>query len=241
MEISQVSRLGLPTYEHRKYELRRGILKWLIRNFALRLLVKLDRVMGVENVPAEGPALLMINHIAFVDPIVVMGCMPRNIVPMAKIEAYHYPIIGVFPGLWSCIPVRRQEADRRALRMAMDVLEAGEIVLVAPEGTRGPALQSGKEGVAFLAYHTQSPIIPVAVEGTVGFPSLFPIGWDRPGAMIRVGPAFRFKRQPRRPDRAMLRKMTDQAMYILASLLLPERRGVYADSASARTDTIDFS
>lgn len=241
MEISQVRRLGLPAYDHQEHEVRRGILKWLIRNFAMRLLVKLDRVVGVENVPAEGPALLMINHIAFVDPIVVMGCMPRNIVPMAKIEAYHYPIIGIFPGLWGCIPVRRQEADRRALRMAMDVLEAGEIVLVAPEGTRSPALQSGKEGVAFLAYHTQTPIIPVAVEGTVGFPSVFPFGWDRPGAIIRVGSAFRFKRQPGRPDRGMLRKMTDQAMYILASLLLPERRGVYADSALAKVDLIEFS
>ena len=240
MEISRPSRVGLPVYDHQRYEMRRRILKWLIRNFALRLLVKLDRVVGVENVPLEGPALLMINHIAFVDPIVVMGCMPRNVVPMAKIEAYHYPIIGIFPGLWAAIPVRRGEGDRHALRRAKDVLEAGEIVLVAPEGTRSPALQSGKEGVAFLAYHTDTPILPVAVDGTVGFPALYPFGWNRPGAVVRVGAPFRFKRQPRRPDRAMLRKMTDEAMYVLASMLPAERRGVYGETVGASAETYDF-
>lgn len=240
MEISRANRVGLATYDHRRYEVRRRILKWLIRNFALRLLVKLDEVRGVEHVPLEGPGILMINHIAFVDPIVVLGCVPRSVVPMAKIEAYHYPIIGIFPSLWAAIPVRRGEGDRRALRLAMDVLEAGEIVLVAPEGTRSPALQSGKEGVAFLGYHTDTPIIPVAIDGTIGYPALFPFGWGRPGATVQIGAPFRFKRQVRRPDRAMLRKMTDQAMYTLAAMLPSERRGVYSDVGGAALDTIEF-
>jgi 1-acyl-sn-glycerol-3-phosphate acyltransferase len=240
VEISRTNRVGLAAYDHGRYELRRRILKWLIRNFALRLLVKVDSVHGLENIPVEGPAILMINHIAFVDPIVILGCAPRNVVPMAKIEAYHYPIIGIFPSLWAAIPVRRGEGDRRALRLGMEVLEAGEIVLVAPEGTRSPALQSGKEGVAFLAYHTDSPVIPVAIDGTLGYPALYPFGWSRPGARIRFGPAFRFKRLPRRPDRALLRTMTDEAMYILAGLLPAERRGVYADLEHAASKTIDF-
>jgi 1-acyl-sn-glycerol-3-phosphate acyltransferase len=216
------------------------VLKWLIRNFAMRLLIKLDSVQGIENVPTEGSVILMINHIAFVDPIVVLGCMPRNVVPMAKIEAYHYPIIGIFPSLWAAIPVRRGEGDRHALRMAMDVLDAGQIVLVAPEGTRSPALQAGKEGVAFLAYHTDSPVVPVAIEGTVGFPALYPFGWNRAGATVRVGAPFRFKRQVRRPGRAMLRQMTDEAMYVLASMLTPERRGVYSDPPSDPVSSLDF-
>jgi 1-acyl-sn-glycerol-3-phosphate acyltransferase len=49
----------------------------------------------------------MINHIAFVDPIVVLHIVPRNIVPMAKIEVYDYPLVGIFPRLWNVIPVRR--------------------------------------------------------------------------------------------------------------------------------------
>jgi 1-acyl-sn-glycerol-3-phosphate acyltransferase len=240
VEISRASRVGLPAYEHRRYEARRHVLKWLIRNFAFRLLIKVDLVQGVENVPSQGPAILMINHIAFVDPIVILGCMPRSVVPMAKIEAYHYPIIGVFPSLWAAIPVRRGEGDRRALRLAMDVLEAGEIVLVAPEGTRSPALQSGKEGAAFLAYHTNTPIVPVAIEGTVGYPALYPFRWDRPGATVRIGAPFRFKRQPHRPDRVMLRKMTDEAMSVLAEMLPSERRGVYGGFADSPLETLEF-
>jgi 1-acyl-sn-glycerol-3-phosphate acyltransferase len=192
----------------------------------MRLLIKLDGVIGLENVPIEGPAILMINHIAFVDPIVVLGCLPRNIVPMAKIEAYHYPIIGVFPSLWAAIPVRRGEGDRRALRLAMEVLEAGEIVLVAPEGTRSPALQSGKEGVAFLAYHTDTAV--------------FPFGWRGRGATVQFGRPFRFKRLSQRPDRARLRTMTDEAMCVLARMLPPERRGIYHAAEAARLGTIDF-
>jgi 1-acyl-sn-glycerol-3-phosphate acyltransferase len=206
----------------------------------MRLLIKLDGVIGLENVPIEGRAILMINHIAFVDPIVVLGCLPRNIVPMAKIEAYHYPIIGVFPSLWAAIPVRRGEGDRRALRLAMEVLEAGEIVLVAPEGTRSPALQSGKEGVAFLAYHTDTAVIPVAIEGTVGYPALFPFGWRGRGATVQFGRPFRFKRLSQRPDRARLRTMTDEAMCVLARMLPPERRGIYHAAEAARLETIDF-
>jgi 1-acyl-sn-glycerol-3-phosphate acyltransferase len=240
VEISRASRVGLPAYDHQRYEARRRVLKWLIRNFALRLLIKLDSVQGIENVPSEGPAILMINHIAFVDPIVVLGCIPRNVVPMAKIEAYHYPIIGIFPSIWAAIPVRRGEGDRHALRLAMDVLEAGQIVLVAPEGTRSPALQAGKEGVAFLAYHTDTPVLPVAIEGTVGFPALYPFGWDKPGAVVQVGAPFRFRRRMRRPDRAMLRQMTDEAMYVLASMLTPARRGVYVDPPAGGMDTLEF-
>jgi 1-acyl-sn-glycerol-3-phosphate acyltransferase len=131
----------------------------------MTLLVKLDRVEGLNNVPETGPGILLINHIAFVDAIVVMHVVPRNIIPMAKVEVYEYPVIGIFPRIWGVIPVRREEVDRRAVQQALDVLRAGEIILVAPEGTRNPQLQRGKEGMAYLASRSGAPIIPVAVEG----------------------------------------------------------------------------
>jgi 1-acyl-sn-glycerol-3-phosphate acyltransferase len=89
-----------------------------------------------------------------------------------KIEVYSYPVIGIFPKLWGVIPVRREEFDRRAVQQVLEVLGAGEIVLVAPEGTRSPSLTQGKEGVAFLGHRSGAPIIPVAIDGTVGFPAV---------------------------------------------------------------------
>ncbi len=227
-------------YVHARHEARRRVLRWLIDHFAFRFLIKVDGVEGLEHLPSAGAAILMINHIAFVDPIVVMGCVPRNIVPMAKIEAYRYPIIGIFPRLWDAIPVRRGEGDRAALRKALDVLRAGEVVLVAPEGTRGRALGRGREGVAYLAYRAGAIVIPTMIEGTEGFPSVSPSRWRGPGAIVRLGSPIRFRPTAERPGRERLRLMTDEAMYVLAGNLPEARRGEYADLRKASTSTLDF-
>lgn len=228
-------------YDHNRYEIRRRILRFLIRWIGFTILVKQESVEGVENVPAQGPAILMINHIAFVDPIVVLHLLPRNIVPMAKVEVYNYPLIGIFPHLWGVIPVRREEFDRRAIQGALEVLEAGEIILVAPEAHRGPALQQAKEGIAYLATRSGAPVVPVAIEGTDGFPSLpFLARWRGPGIQVRFGRPFRFRLDNPRPDRESLTKMTNEAMYVLASLLPEKRRGVYSDLSRATQDTIEW-
>jgi len=229
-------------YNHTRWELKRNILRFLLRTIGFTLLVKLEDCQGVENVPHKGPAILMINHIAFVDPIVVLHLVPRNIVPLAKVEVYDYPVVGIFPRMWGVVPVRREEFDRRAVRMALEVLEAGEIILVAPEATRSPKLQKGKEGVAYLASRSAAPIVPVAIEGTVGFPS-FPIfkRWRGVGARVRFGRPFRYKSEMKRPDRETLHKMTEEAMYRLAELLPEERRGVYSDLSQATQETLDWA
>jgi 1-acyl-sn-glycerol-3-phosphate acyltransferase len=231
----------LQGYDHARWQFKRKVLRFLIRTIGFTLLVKLDDCQGLENVPREGAAILMINHIAFVDPIVVLHLVPRNIVPMAKVEVYEYPVIGIFPRLWGVIPVRREEVDRRAIRMALEVLSAGEIILVAPEATRSPQLQQGKEGVAYLASRSGAPVVPVAIDGTVGYPS-FPLSrrWQGEGAQVRFGRPFRYKPNPERPDRETLHKMTEEAMYVLARLLPEARRGVYADLSKATQDTLEW-
>lgn len=227
-------------YDHSRFESRRRLMRFLLRTIGFTLLVKVDHVEGVEKVPLKGPAILMINHINFVDPFVVLHLLPRNIVPMAKIEVYSYPIIGIFPRIYGVIPVQREEIDRRAVQGALDVLKAGEIILVAPEAHRGPQLRRGKEGIAFLATRANVPIVPVAIDGTIGFPSfrLLP-RWREPGANVRFGDPFRFKSTGQRAGREMLRLMTDEAMYILAAMLPEYRRGVYADLSLATRETIE--
>ncbi|GAB4527532.1 MAG: hypothetical protein Fur0018_13220 [Anaerolineales bacterium] len=228
-------------YQHAHFALRRRILRRALQDIGFTLLAKLDSVHGLENVPASGPALLLINHIAFIDPIVVMHVVPRNVVPMAKIEVYDYPLVGLLPRLWGVIPVRRGEADRRALRMALQVLRAGEMVLVAPEGTRSPALQRAKEGIVYLALQTGAPIVPVAIEGTPGFPVLRGSKrWKAPGAQVQFGRPFRLVPVPDRPRRAQLRQMSDEAMCVLAKMLPPERRGVYANEVNRPLETVVF-
>lgn len=244
MAVEGFKRGGLygSKYDHSYWEGRRRILRFLIRTIGFKLLAKLDTVEGLENIPSQGPAILMINHIAFIDPIVVLHVVPRNIVPLAKVEVYDYPFVGIFPRLWGVIPVRREEVDRRAVQQVIEVLRAGEIVLVAPEGTRGPQLSQGKEGVAFLAHRSGVPVVPVAIEGTVGFPALRFISpvWKKHGARLRFGRPFRFRTDNKRPTREQLRQMTDEAMYILAAMLPEERRGVYGDQSKASRETIEW-
>jgi len=237
IKVEPLTRNG---YDHARFERRRRILRFLIKYVGIPLLVKIDHAEGIENIPQSGPAILMINHIAFVDPIVVLHFVPRQIVPLAKIEVYNYPVVGIFPKLWGVIPVRREEVDRRAIQQVLEVLQAGQIVLVAPEGTRSPALQEGKEGVAYLASRGNVPIIPVAVVGTRGFPALrYTTPWRGPGALIRFGQPLRYRPEYRHADREQLRLMTNEAMYILASMLPQQQRGIYSDLSQATQDTLE--
>lgn len=227
-------------YDHRRAQPMRKILRFIITHFAFRVLAKVDRVEGVENIPMEGPAIIIYNHIAFVDPVIILGKLPRNVIPLAKQEVYDYPVWGIFPKLWQVIPVRRGEFDRRAIRQAFQVLEAGEILLIAPEGTRNPSLRDAKVGVAYLATRTGVPIIPAAVYGSKGFPTKDLERWRQPGAVIQLGKPFRFRTGGQRAGREMLRLMTDEAMYTLAGMLPEELRGEYSDLSKATTNTIQY-
>jgi 1-acyl-sn-glycerol-3-phosphate acyltransferase len=228
-------------YNHASLEPKRRFLRFLIKNIGFTMLAKVDQVEGIENVPEEGSAILLINHIAFIDPIVVIHVLPRNIVPLAKIEVYDYPFVGIFPKIWEVVPIKRDDVDRRALQKAMAILRAGEIVLVAPEGTRHTELQQAREGIAYLASRTGAPVVPVAIDGTEGFPALrWSEQWNNPGAHLKFGKPFRFRPELTKARGRDLRLMTDEAMYLLASLLPEYRRGVYSNLSRATQETIEW-
>ncbi len=232
-----------PAYDHARHEPMRRILRWMITNIGWRVFARVDydRITGLEHLPKTGAAILMINHIAFIDPIVVLGNLPRNVVPLAKAEVYRYPIWGIFPKLWNVIPVHREELDRRALERALQVLAAGEVILMAPEATRHPELGQAREGVAYLGYKSGAPIVPVMIESTPGYPTLVgPWNRNKPGAWFRLGRPFRFKHTSGRPRREQLRLMTDEAMYQLAAILPEYRRGFYGDLSQTTTETIEL-
>jgi len=228
-------------YNHADWETKRNILRWLLRVVGLPLFAKVDSVEGVENVPTQGNAIIMINHISFIDPFVVANPLPRNLVALAKVEVYDYPIVGIIPKLLGVIPVKRDEVDRQAIQKCLEVLKAGEMILLAPEGTRGPALREGREGVAYLASRSGAPVVPVAIDRTDGFPALRGTKrWRQPGGKIHFGRPFRYHAHLRRAKSNDLRKMTDEAMYVIASMLPEKRRGIYADLSQATQDTFDW-
>jgi 1-acyl-sn-glycerol-3-phosphate acyltransferase len=194
---------------------------------------------GIENVPAKGPFIAIMNHIYFVDPVLVGVLAPRHIVIMSKIENYRILPLRPFLHLYGCFPVRRGEMDLQAIRRSLEVLEHGDGLLMAPEGTRSKSktLQQGLDGVAWLALRTDAPIVPVAHTGQEHLGSSLKTLRRAPLRMV-FGEPFRFRSPAGMGRKENLRLMTTEAMYRLAALLPEQYRGIYSDLSSASSSTL---
>ncbi|MDT7883812.1 MAG: lysophospholipid acyltransferase family protein [Thermoflexus sp.] len=224
------SRWLTATRVHRHSWVRR-FLTFLL-HLAYRLVLRLE-VVGLENIPDRGPVILAINHISFLDPVLVVSVLRRKVLPMAKAEVFRDVVLGPLVSAFDAFPVRRGEIDRRAVQTALEVLRMGGVLLIAPEGTRSPtgALIRGKEGAVYLAWRTGALIVPVGVDGTDRFK--FNIRrLRRTSVRVVFGPPFRVE-IPEERSREALREATDELMVQIAALLPPERRGVYANFPAA--------
>lgn len=125
---------------------------------------------GIENVPKEGPAILASNHASEVDPPLVALRVPRQCHFLAKDELFKIPLLGKFVQGVHSHPIRRGVMDRAGLRTCEEVLAAGNVLVMFPEGTRtrDGELQPAKAGVALIATHSGAPIVPVYIDGTFG-------------------------------------------------------------------------
>ncbi|SFL38080.1 1-acyl-sn-glycerol-3-phosphate acyltransferase [Pelosinus propionicus DSM 13327] len=126
------------------------------------------RIIGIENIPVTGGAIIASNHVSLFDPPVVGTAFTRSIHFMAKEELFAVPFIGWFLKKLNAFPVRRATADRTAIRHAINLLENGELLGLFPEGTRSLTGKLGKPetGLAMIALKAGVPIIPTAVIGT---------------------------------------------------------------------------
>jgi 1-acyl-sn-glycerol-3-phosphate acyltransferase len=189
------------------------------------------KVEGLEHVPREGPVLVVANHSSNFDPLFVgwaVGHRTGRIVHfMAKDEMSRWPLIGFLARSSGVFFVRRGEADRAAQRQAFDLLGAGRMIGIFPEGTRSRngQMHEARPGGALLAIRTGVPVLPVGVAGTH---RLFPgrSRWPhRNRIMIRIGQTFSLPEQAEGLDRAALRAGTDRMMSAVAALLPEEQRG----------------
>jgi 1-acyl-sn-glycerol-3-phosphate acyltransferase len=127
-------------------------------------------VHGAYRVPRSGGVLILANHRADVDPMLVQIACPRNIHFMGKSELFDIPVLGWVLRLLGVFPVKRGEPDRAALRLAVDLLKMGEPVCVFPEGqlTDTGRLQEIKPGVALIIRLAAVPAICVGLRETDG-------------------------------------------------------------------------
>ena len=125
---------------------------------------------------------------------------------------------------------RRGELDRRALMEALEVLLAGGMLALAPEGTRSKtgALQQARDGAAYLATRSGAVIVPMVAYGQEQAEGQ----WKRlrrPRIVVRVGEPFRFEDTPNKVRSRELSPYTEEMMQRLAQMLPPQYRGVYRD------------
>jgi 1-acyl-sn-glycerol-3-phosphate acyltransferase len=135
---------------------------------ALRLLAPRWRVTGRGNIPARGAAILAPNHIADCDPPFVGLSVYRPLWFMAKRELFEIPVLGKLIAFAQAFPVDRDAPDRAALKHAEELLRAGQIVVIFPEGrlSQSGELQPLLPGALMLALRAGVPVIPVGISGT---------------------------------------------------------------------------
>lgn len=126
------------------------------------------RISGTENIPLRGAVLLASNHRSNLDPFFLGVSSPRQIHFMAKAELWKVKALGRVIEILGSFPVNRGEADRRAVRRALDLLEGGAVVGMFPEGHRQRDGGFGEinPGVALFSLREGVTTIPVVMEGT---------------------------------------------------------------------------
>ena len=192
------------------------------------LICRRDAV-GLENVPSEPPYILALNHISVFDSPLGLSVCPHIVRAFAAEKHRRNPIYAPLLAMMGSIWVQRGEVDRRALRGALDVLARGEVLGLAPEGTRarGPyALQKGKRGAAYLATRADVLIVPVGVSGSEMIKQDLP-RLRRAPVRVVVGKPFRLP-ESGRVGTEKLDEYTELIMRRIADLLPEEYRGVYA-------------
>lgn len=125
-------------------------------------------VEGRENLPTATSYIVAPVHRSNLDTLIVGSMTTRRLRFMAKDSLFKKRLWAWFLSSLGGFPVNRQAADRDALRMAISIVEAGEPLVMFPEGSRrnGPIVQELFEGASYVAAKCQVPIVPVGIGGS---------------------------------------------------------------------------
>lgn len=210
----------------------RRLFRWLLRGLA-RLLVRLltrTQIGGLENVPPQGGLLAVFNHLGDADLVFGLALRSRPMEVFAKADFYDFPILGQVLGAYGVIWIHRGQPDRRAIRIGIEMLQSGRVVVIAPEARESVtgALEEGTSGAAYLALKAGVPVLPATLTGTAnrGFFSQLK-RFRRPEVTVTIGKPFYLESSG--DLRADIERGTDRIMQTLAKQLPLQYRGVYKD------------
>jgi 1-acyl-sn-glycerol-3-phosphate acyltransferase len=221
-------------------ELLRQLIIWVVKLLS-RIALEV-RVSGLEFIPPTGPAIVAMNHVNSIEgPVLYVTC-PREIIGLGKVELWANPLTRALALSLRAIPVRRGEMDLNAVRLSVKALKDGQVLGVAPEGTRSDhgRLQPARPGIVLLALRVpETPIVPVASYGQEKYRKNLR-RLRRTEVSVAFGPPFWLESGVERVTRQVRQQMTDEIMMQIAALLPPENRGVYSDLGSATERYLRF-
>lgn len=206
--------------------------------FGIRTLFKIMgrvKVVGRENVPLGKPYVIAINHISIFDPPLTVSFWPEEPEVIGAADVFEKKGQGTILSLYGVIPVHRGDYDRALLEKILAIIKSGRPLVIAPEGGRShePAMRRAMPGVGYIIEHTQVPVIPVGLVGTLDDFWQRAKRGEKPLLEMRIGkpiifPPITQKGAERREAR---QHNADLVMRHIAGLLPEEYHGVYAGQA----------
>jgi 1-acyl-sn-glycerol-3-phosphate acyltransferase len=220
---------------------------WILKNGLLGPLLRTvfrPWVKGQENIPKSGPAIVVCNHVSFVDSVFLPLVLPRQMSFLAKSDYFTGKgIKGFFVRMFMTaagqLPIDRTggKASEASLNTGLRVISEGRLLGIYPEGTRSPdgRMYRGRTGVARMVLEAQVPVIPTAVVGTR---EVMPLGAKMPKVKrvgVIVGKPLDFSRfHGMDGDRFVLRAITDEITYEMNRLSQQEYVDVYASGVRSQ-------
>lgn len=194
-----------------------------------------QKIEGRENLPKKGPAILVGNHFAFLDPLVFIALTD---LPIEFFSGFTNPYAPrwtrIFTDAWGTIRVRRGSSSRDALLAAEGILRQGGLMGIFPEGGNwAQVLRPARPGAALLAVKTDAPIVPVGLTGLFEAFPFWPNGRRAP-VTIRIGQPFRPQLDPTAGMRQQMEQAADQIMHQIAALIPASCHGVYSTDPALR-------
>lgn len=209
----------------------------------LSIIAKEIEIQGEENLPPS-PFLLICNHMGLFEPLLLHFILKEQPLFVMKEEIEKIPWLGRYLGKRS-LSVKRGQPDRAAIRRATDLLQGGQSLIIAIEGTRGRGeerlgLKPGKLGVIFIAGRAGVPIVPTAVWGQENVLPLIDVSglslrerlmYERTTVHVSFGEPFTehcstLSRQIGKKERL---RLTNNLMMAIRDLLPERYHGVYAE------------
>ncbi|MEO6701780.1 MAG: lysophospholipid acyltransferase family protein [Jatrophihabitantaceae bacterium] len=151
------------------------------------------QLSGIEQLPAEGPVILAVNHTSAWDGALLFGAVRRPVSFLVKVEAFQPAggLVGRLLIAGAQLPVRRHRIDPAPVRLSVQLLDRGGVVGICPEGRRGDgSVTVALPGVGYLAIKTGAVVVPVAIHGSTAL--VRRRGWRRPVVRIALGPPMSF-------------------------------------------------